>query len=286
MNTSFDRFKLLFLKQWAEDRRLYLLSLLVIALAQLTVMLLLVFTSDRGLWGGAVNSMGIIGLILSGSLFASILLNRFRHKSEAIFAFMLPASAGEKVAVAVVYGLLLFPLTYYLLFFLNLSIAGLVDMQVAKGPGSSASVLLRDVVMTIQFFWLSQAFVLLCSLLFRKRAFMIASAAILLFTVFVTASGGGIMTTMIGKQLPKMENLNIFPGYEVVGAQQDNLNPFSEATYALEIKLNNAPDSPRRLVYTKVELPASRLLLFNGVLLISIILLLYIVWFKLKEQQL
>ncbi|MCK7557774.1 hypothetical protein MKQ70_23300 [Chitinophaga sedimenti] len=286
MNSSFKRFQLLFRKQWIEERRLYLLGILVMGLLLQFLMLLTVFTADYGLDSAAVGVMFILGLLLCGTIFSSGLLNRFQHKSEAIFTLMTPASATEKLAVALVYGLVLFPVVYALLFAGNFYIARLVEMKYHASRFQLKNVAASDLFSILIFYWLAQGVVLLITLSFRRYVFLISAGLLICIAIVGSALSQPLLKKMIGTEKPALTEEVKMYGREIIAAKLDNSNPLGDATFQLDVKVGEDSYTPRRTVYVRTTLSTRSFILFNGFVLTSVILVLYIVWLRLKEQQL
>jgi hypothetical protein len=286
MNSSFKRVLLLFRKQWMEDRRLFMLGILAISLLQLFLLLLEVYTADQGLHSSATSMIAVLGLFLTGSIFSSNLLNRFRHKSEAIFSFMTPASAGEKLVVALVYSMILFPVLYMLLFSGNLYIARYVERFVRLERYNLVSMGRADITMVVLFYWVSQAVVLLFSLVFRRYAFLISACFLAAVCIAGASLSERMLKNMVAGKKPALSKEVLLYGTEVVHARLDNSNPLSNATFLLDVKVGNDPYMPRRVVYLNASLSRSSEILFTGFVVMGFIFLLYIVWCRLKEQQL
>lgn len=116
MEFSFNRFGLLVRKQWAEQGRIYLMGLAVLAGLIFLIGLLRVVTN--GLWPVAVQGeFFMLFLWLSGGLFASLQFSALADKARGSAYLTLPASHLEKFAVGVFYAFVVFLPAFILTFY-------------------------------------------------------------------------------------------------------------------------------------------------------------------------
>ena len=120
MNAVFDlkRWSLYFGKHWNENKRRYLLSLAAVGgLLVLWFSFLMIVNPD--------NPMGLrmqvvayyVGLFLTGCLFASTMFNELSDGPKAIHYLLTPVSAFEKLLTAIIYGVILFFISYTVVFY-------------------------------------------------------------------------------------------------------------------------------------------------------------------------
>ncbi|UYQ92106.1 hypothetical protein MKQ68_18625 [Chitinophaga horti] len=283
MSSSFARYVLLLKKQWIENRRFYLFAVLVIFLLQFSMLLLAVFTADRGLGSGVVSIISILGVLLTGSMFSSSLLNNYRHRSEGIFGLMLPASAKEKLLVAVTYNMLIFPVLFFVMFCSNLYAAHLIEVKFSFRISRLEVATFKTIVFFTVLYWLSQAFVLLCSLMLRRFSFMVAACVMIVLAIVVSAISTSTFSAIIGNRTAKVDNLAQFYPGPIVGTRLQSADPLGAASFMVDIKHGNGVVMPWHYA---VNLSPAGNWLFNGYVLLTAIFLLYIVWLKLKDQQL
>ena len=120
MNAVFDlnRWFLYMGKHWNENKKRYLLSLAAIGgLLVLWYSFLMIVDPQ--------NPMGLrmqvvtyyVGLFLTGCLFASMIFNDLSDGPKAISYLLTPASALEKLLTAIFYGVILFFISYTIVFY-------------------------------------------------------------------------------------------------------------------------------------------------------------------------
>ncbi|MBO9200918.1 MULTISPECIES: hypothetical protein [Niastella] len=120
MNAVFDlkRWFLYLGKHWNENKRRYLLSLAAIGgLLVLWCSFLMIVNPE--------NPMGLriqivtyyAGLFLTGCLFASTIFNDLSEGPKGIHFLLTPASALEKLLTAIVFGVILFFISYTIVFY-------------------------------------------------------------------------------------------------------------------------------------------------------------------------
>jgi len=176
MAFSLTRFLYLFKLQWAENKKSYLYGLL----ALVGIMAAVLFNvSERNVQGGVFFA----GLFSSAFIFTSSLLSRFANKTQAISALMLPVSALEKTAVAVIYSMIIFPLLYVVLIY-PLVLLAYYYHWIVKGDLCllySYNTLNNTGVLVLLFF-ISQAFTLYCSVVFSR--FIMVKTAVLACLIY------------------------------------------------------------------------------------------------------
>jgi hypothetical protein len=120
MNAVFDlnRWFLYMGKHWNENKKRYLLSLAAVGgLLVLWYSFLMIVNPD--------NPMGLrmqvitfyVGLFITGCLFASMIFNDLSDGPKAIHYLLTPASALEKLLTAIVFGVVLFFISYTIAFY-------------------------------------------------------------------------------------------------------------------------------------------------------------------------
>jgi len=120
MNAVFDlkRWFLYIGKHWNENKRRYLLSLAAVGgLLVMWYSFLMIVNPD--------NPMGLriqivtyyVGLYLTGCLFASMMFNDLSDGPKAIHYLLTPVSALEKLLTAIVFGVVLFFISYTIVFY-------------------------------------------------------------------------------------------------------------------------------------------------------------------------
>jgi hypothetical protein len=121
MNEVFDlnRWMLLVGKHWNENKKKYLLSL--VAMAALFIIwfsFMMMVERYHPMHEDLQATSYFVGLFLVGCLFGSMLFADFAIGPKAIHHLSVPASALEKLLCALFYGILLFYISYTLIFYL------------------------------------------------------------------------------------------------------------------------------------------------------------------------
>ncbi|MGJ7030772.1 hypothetical protein [Niabella hirudinis] len=119
MNETFSthRFLLLLKKEWMENKRQYLLS--VTALFLLLNIILLLQIYQRGNRNYSPENFLLIGLTMFcflGTGYAITTFQKYRAGESAVFLLGIPASAAEKLCLELVKNVVVFNLTFILLF--------------------------------------------------------------------------------------------------------------------------------------------------------------------------
>lgn len=116
---NFPRFWMLVTRHWAENRRRYLLSLLAIA-GLLLAWNGFQFMMDKAspLRTGHQFVTYLVGLFLTGCIYASTIFSPLGNKKEATQYLSVPASQLEKFLCAVFYAVVLFFIFFTIVFYL------------------------------------------------------------------------------------------------------------------------------------------------------------------------
>ncbi|GAA4319911.1 hypothetical protein [Compostibacter hankyongensis] len=235
MQFSFTRFGYLFRKQWVENRKLYGLGALAYTGVLLFFLLFFAFAGDLGM---PMQGLAYFtGLIFGGGMFCSTLFSRLGDSSGNTQELLLPVSPLERMLVAVLLGVVLYPVVFTALFYPCLAAAHVVDTvsraanhQPANdfldlGAGSTRVIILLNFTV--------QAFALVCFLLFRKYAFVKAViASIVLLLVFLIVNTATLKMLFPDKPVtgkaatyyhPSMQNLYGSVGFMVVRKTNDKV---------------------------------------------------------------
>lgn len=145
MNQVFDfsRWGLLVRKHWSDNRNKYTLS--IVAIAALLVMwfgfLLLVDGRNAMNQDGQIITF-YVGLFLTGALFASMLFSDLANKPKAINFLSVPASQFEKVLCMALFCILIFFVSYTVIFyaadFIMVKVANAVNLAKWKEKHAEA----------------------------------------------------------------------------------------------------------------------------------------------------
>ena len=115
---SLNRFLLLFVKHWSENRKKYLLGLLAltgIILAWFGFQMLIEPAAPMG--NGVQLGTYFVGLFIAGCLYASTLFSDLSSKSRGTNYLSVPASHLEKTVCTLLYGVVIFFVFYTLVFY-------------------------------------------------------------------------------------------------------------------------------------------------------------------------
>ena len=128
MQFSFTRFNHLFIKQYKENKKAYLLGLVAIPVLIGVISLILAYSGE--LSENNQNSVLAFGLIIIGGIFCSTLLSDYAPKPRAIRSLILPTTNLEKLLVAVIYGLIIFPIVYLLTVYPVILLVNYIDFEI------------------------------------------------------------------------------------------------------------------------------------------------------------
>jgi hypothetical protein len=117
-NFSFKRIIQLVGKQWIENRRLYLMS--VFALLGLLGIVFVFWAATTGSHYSeeALYIIGLFGLFITGSIFASTAFNMLGSKDKGIYWISFPASHFEKFLATWFFNFVIFSVAYLMCFLL------------------------------------------------------------------------------------------------------------------------------------------------------------------------
>jgi hypothetical protein len=193
MHFSFARFTHLFVKQWKENQKAYLLG--SIALPLFIAVVSFGFAYSSNLSEQNQSMLFTFGLIIIGGLFCSTLLSDYAPKGRAIRTLILPTTSLEKLLVAMIYGLLLFPCFYVLVSYPILKLVNYVDFEMLGNLYVFEEITGEDFLKLILAATAIFSFVFLCSLFFRK--FIFIKAAITFVCLIVSISVANTLITKI-----------------------------------------------------------------------------------------
>lgn len=120
MNAVFDfnRWLLYLGKHWNENKRKYMLSLGAIGGLMVLWFSFLMIVNPRNALGGNMQLVTyFVGLFLTGCLYASLIFSELSEGPKAMHYLLIPASLLEKLLSAILYGIILFFVTYTLVFY-------------------------------------------------------------------------------------------------------------------------------------------------------------------------
>jgi len=119
---SFSRFIQLIRKQWIENFRLYLFSVLAL-IGILGIVLIFWMSSDNNFKEETLYIIFTFGMYIAGGVFASMSFSMLGEKDKGTFWLGLPASHLEKLLCTIFYNLIVFTLVYCACFFMLKTLA-------------------------------------------------------------------------------------------------------------------------------------------------------------------
>lgn len=182
---SLKRLLLLIQKQFSENIKLYLYGTL--AMLGLLIIVMLLWTTMGGIRykGEILLNIYLIGLFISGAIFANFSFNMLSNKSKGIYWLTLPASHGEKLACAIFFNLIVFTTVYTLCYYLvsQGAVAYIKEMMRQhplkyqyKEINWNEEDVRREITVFGYAFFAVQAFYLLGSVAIKKFSFVLTTA--------------------------------------------------------------------------------------------------------------
>lgn len=113
---SFRRLKMLVAKQFFENTRLYIFSILALLGLQALFFGLWFMSSGPNYGAHSIYLMSLFGLFISGAIFASMAFNMLGSKDKGIYWLGIPATHLEKLVCTIFYTTIVFSVVYWLTF--------------------------------------------------------------------------------------------------------------------------------------------------------------------------
>ena len=161
---------LLLNRQWLESRKAWLIGSLSLS-AILCFLFLLIYHWRTSFNGDTINGVFLLLLFGGGGIFISTILKDLANKQKGIWLLILPASAFEKLSVAIFYGII-----FYLLVYLGIFYISEATMQAILGRDASSlhqiKLLQNGFYQYIFTFINFQSLILLGSICFNKTRFL------------------------------------------------------------------------------------------------------------------
>lgn len=219
MNQFFDmqRWTLLLRKHWGENRKILILSTVAIAsILLIWYLLFLMMNRFLPLDEFVQNLTYFFGLYLGGCVYASLLFADLSTRPKGINFLMVPASSFEKLLCALVFGVILFFITYTLLFYIiDISMVKLANsinankiieysdrsgiykpqtvINIIKGPSDHSFADANQCYYFLLIFFAVQSAFALGSIYASKFSIIKTSIVLLLLSVFVVLLVGQVM---------------------------------------------------------------------------------------------
>ncbi|AWO00960.1 hypothetical protein DLD77_04210 [Chitinophaga alhagiae] len=283
MQFSFSRFIHLCRLQLAANRKLYLLGMAALAGMLLAFMLFFLITDDE-LSYNTQQTIYMIGLVLSSGVFTTTIFKQYAEKSQRTQALMLPVSALEKMVLAVLLTLVVYPLVYTVICLSCLKVMNYIDIYWLGNPNAlywlNASYTPGLLIMYVYV----QSFVLLGAIWFRKQTFVKSAVMICLIIIGIHAVHSFLGRKIIGSAQPA----NVEAVGQKLGAtgisnfRYDGGMPYINTLLTASAKINGKWDTE----YYMVELPRPGFAIMATVLILVPFFLWFITLLKLREQQL
>ena len=298
MQFSIHRIWLLIRKQWAENQQLYILGTLAIA-GIMGGIIVFNMSSPQGFEKHTQQFILFVGSIATGGVFTSTILSQFNEKVKGIQALTLPASALEKLTVAVIYCMVIFPVVYFVMVYPLVMIGHYIDNSIAHHPNALYNLEWDDDAYELFVtYFILQTVALLGSVLFKRYVFIKS-----LIMVIVVFFGLRIINPIVAKCIIATDvkagfNVNVLetvyneankPIYkETVKAHyiQPNVDavPYADMTMNYSDFYKYVKGASYSAYQTKLHHQ------YNTVFLVLLYLgmpfLWIITWFKLKEKEL
>lgn len=182
---SFSRLLQLVRKQWIENSRLYLFSVLALLGMLGLIMLFWIISDGKSYSEDGLYIIFLFGLYIAGAVFASMSFSMLGNKEKGTYWLAFPASHLEKLLCMIFYNVVVFTIVFCACFFLLKSAAvAYVNSLVAEYPGKYTfrrSVwddnrsFLDILPYFIYGFFAVQAFYLMGSVYFSRYSFIITT---------------------------------------------------------------------------------------------------------------
>jgi hypothetical protein len=182
---SFSRLVQLIRKQWVENARLYIYSVLAL-LGMLGLVTILWVLSDANTYSeDSLYIIFVFGLFIAGTVFAAMSFSMLGNKEKGTYWLSFPASHLEKLICMIFYNVIVFTVVYLLCFLLVRGLAvAYVNSLVEQHPGiysfrrstwNSNESFLGIVPYLLYTFFAVQSFYLLGSVYFSRYSFVVTT---------------------------------------------------------------------------------------------------------------
>ncbi|SFH16703.1 hypothetical protein [Pedobacter insulae] len=232
MRFSFTRFNHLFMKQLRENKKAYLLGLIALPILMGVVSLIMAYSGNFS--EDNQSAVLVFGILIIGGFFCSTLLGDYALKPSAIRSLILPTTNLEKLFVAIVFGLIIFPVIYLALVYPVILLVNYIDFEVfgnlyltdpITGKGLTGFIIGTTSILS---------FVLLCSLFYRKFIFIKASLTFVCLIFLLVASNSAIANKLIGDSQPTQftKDFKKNMGTKVLKFELTGSSPFSRLEFS------------------------------------------------------
>ena len=298
MQFSIHRVWLLCRKQWAENTQLYILGILATA-GIISAVLIYNLFDKRGIPLITQQIIFFTGLIISSAVFTSTILSQFNEKVKGIQALTLPASTLEKLTAAIIYGLIILPVVYFIVVYPIIVIAHYIDIDTLGRfndlyvfKANNHGIELGSV------FIITQAIMLLGSVAFKRYIFIKTTILTIVITVGIALFNPYMVekTIIVRSAIPR--NITV---KELLYNGDNKLLSTENAPRKVDVNyLYSAPyqdlnifNSGRSKVYNGITYSSNDIRAINPynnifyiLLYLAIPFLWIITWFRLREKEL
>lgn len=199
MQFSIQRLWLLVRKQWGENKQLYTLGLLAYA-GIIAAIIIYNLTEFEGLNERVQGNIIFMGLIGGGFAFTTTILGPLNQKLTGISTLMLPASALEKLAMAAIYSMIIFPFCFIAVLYPLLALGVYIDHHLIGRPNSLYLVKGdQNALYFLLTFLLVQSMALFSTVLFKR--YVLVKGVILVMVIFF---GALVSNSFLVKQIIKI----------------------------------------------------------------------------------
>lgn len=184
-------------RQWLENRRAYLFFALGLA-GILSFLFLVTWHWRTSFSGGVHKGIFLIGLLLGGSLFAGTVFKDLGNKGKSMWFISLPAPAGHKLLVGLLYAVVFYLAGYLALFYA----VEAVFRWLVNGDGTQIppTDLLHNRFYEVVFTYINlQLVVLLGSVYFKKLAYIKTLLLLLVGFALVTNGNTLLLKSLTGE---------------------------------------------------------------------------------------
>jgi hypothetical protein len=194
-----SRFIRLLKKSWTDERRKYVLSMLVAFGLLIGGFLFALITSEKPKTLGFTSQIVLysMGLYALGLLFAGTWFSQLGDKPKGISYLMLPASHFEKILVAFLFNVLFFLAFYNIMFWVvDQAMIGLNNLYLKEWNSGHPenqvvmrkplSMIESDVILALLNFLIFQAIFVFCSVFFERMSLLKSILMTLLLVTVVT----------------------------------------------------------------------------------------------------
>ena len=191
---NLTHFTLLLKRQWFENLKAWLVGTAAI-IAILTFLFVLAWHWRTSFNGDTLHGIFLLLLFGGGGVFMSAILKDLGNKQKGIWFLILPASAVTKLTIALVYGIMLYLIAYFALFYGAKVLV--VWFLVPPGLSWGNFDLFKNNFYQFLFTFVSfQSVILLGSVYFNKSPFL-KTLVLIIAGLFIASNGNSLLLKLI-----------------------------------------------------------------------------------------